>query len=219
MPEGQREIVITRIALLELRDEQRLAKEGYDLLDEKRILLAAAIRRALAQLETLQSECRQAERAAVEAFKAALGRHGFDELSVYPPPLLPTGDRLELARSRLLGLELVAARWREGTRSHEVQPPYAAPEARVCALAYRRQLAALTQLAACIVTIRRLAREFTRTERRARAIENILLPEIEDLVRLVTEQLEQLDQEEIARLHRRRAVLAEHANESPTVWP
>jgi len=45
MADFQREMVITRVALLDLKDEQRLVKEGYELLDEKRILLAAQIRR------------------------------------------------------------------------------------------------------------------------------------------------------------------------------
>ena len=39
MPESG-EVAATRVALLELRDERRLVQEGYDLLDEKRVLLA-----------------------------------------------------------------------------------------------------------------------------------------------------------------------------------
>ena len=61
------------------------------------------------------------------------------------------------------------------------------------------------QYAACCVNLRRLAREYVRTERRARAIENILLPEIASALKLVDEQLESMDQEEIARLRHRRA--------------
>jgi vacuolar-type H+-ATPase subunit D/Vma8 len=44
MAEFQRELVITRVAFLEMQDERRLVKEGYELLDEKRILLATEIR-------------------------------------------------------------------------------------------------------------------------------------------------------------------------------
>ena len=61
MAEFQRELVITRVALLELKDERRFVKEGYDLLDEKRILLATAIRRQLEELKRLRTAFQQAE--------------------------------------------------------------------------------------------------------------------------------------------------------------
>ena len=47
-------------------------------------------------------------------------------------------------------------------------------------------------------------REYVRTERRARAIENIILPEIDFSLKFLDEQLEILDQEEIARVRQRR---------------
>jgi len=43
-----------------------------------------------------------------------------------------------------------------------------------------------------------------RTERRARAIENVLLPEIEWNLKFIDDQLEILDQEEIARVRQGR---------------
>jgi V/A-type H+-transporting ATPase subunit D len=58
--------------------------------------------------------------------------------------------------------------------------------------------------ASCSVNLRRLVREYVRTERRARAIENILLPEIDSALKFIDEQLEGADQEEIARLRNRR---------------
>jgi V/A-type H+/Na+-transporting ATPase subunit D len=43
-----------------------------------------------------------------------------------------------------------------------------------------------------------------RTERRTRAIENILLPELDTAVRSLEEQLDGMDQEEFARLRQQR---------------
>jgi V/A-type H+-transporting ATPase subunit D len=203
MADTQRDIVITRVALLELEDERRLAKEGYDLLDEKRILLAAAIRRELERLKSLLAAGRAAEDESVAALEAAVIRHGLDELCVHPPHSL-ANDRVLIERSQLLGLTLLGARWQAGAPGNEATPVCSSPEARRCAAAYRQWIAPLAALAACSVNIRRLAREFARTERRARAIENILLPEITALARVIEERLEQLEQEEIARLRQRR---------------
>jgi len=204
MPELQRELAITRVAFLELKDEQRLVQEGYELLDEKRILLAAEIHRQLLLLRRLRAAWRAAESAAREALIAALDCHGLDELSVYPPRPLG-GDHLGVTRRRLLGLELLAARHDVTPTPGAERPVNPSPEARDCARAHLQWLGVAAELAACCVNLRRLAREYVRTERRARAIENILLPEIAWALKLVDEQLESLDQEEIARLRHGRA--------------
>jgi V/A-type H+/Na+-transporting ATPase subunit D len=205
MPESQREITATRIALLELKDERQLVREGYELLDEKRILLATEIRRQLTQLVALRRDSAELASDLRSRTVAAVGRHGMDELSVYPPLTLAS-DRLTMRRSRLFGLELLTAHLEPpaqppGIREPPVNPT---PEARACADAHRRWLVRAVELAACCVNLRRLARDYVRTERRARAIENVLMPEIESTLKIIDEQLEGMDQEEIARLRQRR---------------
>jgi V/A-type H+-transporting ATPase subunit D len=196
---NQRQPVATRIAQLELKDEQRLVKEGYELLDEKRIRLVAEIRAQLVRLRRWQAEVRKAQEAARDALIAALSRHGLDELLVYPA-LSAGEDELEFARTHLFGLELVEVQWRAGTVSRAQRAVNPSPEARVCARDYRALLEPLVMSAVCSLNLRRLMREFVRTERRARAIENVLLPEMERTLKFIGEQLEILDQEEVARV-------------------
>ena len=174
MAEQQRRPVATRIAQLELKDEQRLVKEGYELLDEKRIRLVAEIRAQLGRLRRWQAEARKAQEAARGALMAALNRHGIDELSVYPALSADEGD-LEFARARLFGLELLDSRWHAGAARLTERPVNPSPEARVCARGHRALLEPLMMTAVCSLNLRRLMREYVRTERRARAIENVLL--------------------------------------------
>jgi V/A-type H+-transporting ATPase subunit D len=74
------------------------------------------------------------------------------------------------------------------------------PEARACAAAYRGMIARHVELAACVASLRRLIREYVRTERRARALENVVLPEIDESLRFIEEQLDAVDQEEAVRV-------------------
>jgi V/A-type H+-transporting ATPase subunit D len=210
MPEPQRDLTISRVALLELKDEQRLVNEGYELLDEKRILLATEIRRQLARLRSCRAQSHKAEEAARAALTGAINRHGLDELSVYPP-LSTAADVLQLQRSRLFGLELITPQLVPApAAAHEREPAVnPTPEARSCALAYRAWFEPAIEIAACCVNLRRLVREYVRTERRARAIENVLLPEIDSSLKFIEEQLEGMDQEENARLRQRREHRAE----------
>ncbi len=206
MPEPRRELATTRVALLELKDEQQLVQEGYRLLDEKRILLAGEIRRQLAQLRERRRALAEAQQAARAAFEAALRRHGLDTLAVHSPASFAQ-EALVVAQSRLLGLSLLEARLRPPVTPvpHGMPAEAASAEVRECARAYRELLAHAAALAACELTLRRLTREYVRTERRTRAIENILLPEIDVAVRLLEELLDGMDQEEFARLRHRRA--------------
>ena len=203
MPNPQRQPVATRIAQLEIKDEQRLVKEGYELLDEKRIRLVAEIRAQLRRLRRWHAEVRTAQEAARSAFMAALNRHGMDELSAYPALSADEGD-LKFGRARLFGLELLEVQWHASATRVTELPVNPSPEARDCARDYRALLEPLLMIAVCSLNLRRLMREYVRTERRARAIENVLLPEIEWSLKFIDEQLEILDQEEITRVRQRK---------------
>jgi V/A-type H+-transporting ATPase subunit D len=174
-------------------------KEGYELLDEKRIRLVAEIRAQLGRLRRWQAEVRKAQEAAHGALLGAVSRHGLEELSVYPP-LSASEDELKFARTRLFGLEILEVQWRVGAAPQAERAVNPSPEARICARDYRAMLEPLVMTAVCSLNLRRLIREYVRTERRARAIENVLLPEIERNLKFIGEQLEILDQEEIARV-------------------
>jgi V/A-type H+/Na+-transporting ATPase subunit D len=209
MPDSAHEIIATRIAVMELKDERQLVHEGYELLDEKRLLLAAQIQRELKAFEALRRECAELSSDLRSRVLAAVRRHGLDELSVYPPPLTLDAERLVIRRSRLFSLALLEAHLEPtaqapGPLEHPVNPT---PEARACAEVQHTWLRRAVELAACSVNLRRLVRDYVRTERRARAIENVLMPEIESAIKIIEEQLEGMDQEEIARLRQKRTSL------------
>jgi vacuolar-type H+-ATPase subunit D/Vma8 len=73
------------------------------------------------------------------------------------------------------------------------------PEAKACRAAFERLLGAAADLGARAGNLRRLAREYRRTERRAKALENVLLPEVEEAIKRVDEQLDTMDREEVTR--------------------
>jgi len=198
VPEG--EVLATRVAFLELKDERRLIQEGYELLDEKRVLLATEIMRQLRQLGALREELAHLEPAALEALEGAVAMHGFDRLTVEPKADLGAA-LLGVHERPFLGLRLVEAALEE--RAAPAPGPLdrpSTPEARGCALAFRRLLDRHVELAACSVSLRRLIREYVRTERRARALENVVLPEIDESLHFIEEQLDALDQEEAVRV-------------------
>ncbi len=79
-----REIIPTHSAYLELKAERGGMQEGYHFLDEKRLILASEILATLKDFEATMARWRDARGEALVALRAALGRHGLEELSVYP---------------------------------------------------------------------------------------------------------------------------------------
>jgi V/A-type H+-transporting ATPase subunit D len=191
-------IAATRSAALALADERALMRQGYGFLDQKRMLLAAEMLRLLAEHETLRAQLSAALAAAQAELRRALQRHGLEGLQSYPPATLAPAAP-QVTRSRYLGVPLLAAAFApQSAESERALDP--SPEARACRAAFTALLAPLARLAANTNNLERLAAEFRRTERRARALENVLLPEIERALAAIEDHLELGDQEEAVRI-------------------
>lgn len=199
MPDIGGEVLATRVAFLELRDERRLVQEGYELLDEKRVLLATEILRRLRQYLALQEELRRLDQQARDSLESAVDAYGFDDLTVEPKRNLD-GALLRSSVQTFLGLELVEATLDTQGAAPMPRSLQPLPEARACASAFHRLIETQVHVAACVGNLRRLASEYTRTERRARALENVVLPEIDLSLRFIEEQLDAVDQEEAIRV-------------------
>ncbi len=205
MPELGGELLATRVAFLELNDERRLIQEGYELLDEKRMLLATEILRQLRQHDELLARVQDDERLARDALEKAVFEHGFDELSVQPPCPVDT-LLLRTDSRRFLGIDLIEVDLERGELKALAPSLRSTPELRRCAEAFRALAHDHAALSGNTRNLRRLTDEYVRTERRARALEKVLLPEIDESLRFIEEQLDALDQEEALRVRMASAV-------------
>jgi len=192
-----REVLPTRSAAIELADERKLMRQGYGFLDEKRMLLATEMLRQLREYQMRSEQLIAETKSAADALAAAVERHGIDQLQVYPapaPPSVPAHDR-----TLFLGLALLATG--QPAKSDAADPPAIdpSPEAKGCRAAFERLLWLAADIGLRAGNLARLSREFRRTERRAKALEKVLLPEVEDAMKRVDEQLDTMEREEVIR--------------------
>ncbi|MDL1861780.1 hypothetical protein FBR04_12230 [Betaproteobacteria bacterium PRO7] len=91
-------------------------------------------------------------------------------------------------------------------------PPavFPSPEAEACRAAHARMAAQLVRIAARSTNLARLYSEYRRTVRRVRALQDVLLPEVESALATIESSLEELEQDEFGFL--RRAVRAAQAS-------
>lgn len=200
-----RDVTATHSARLALQEERAGMQEGYRFLDEKRLILAAELLAQLHRYERDRDRLRELEQTAREALIAAIRRHGLEGLSLHPAPSELTGN-LDMRSRSVLGVSL---REVEGLRWHAATPAPPAidpsPEAEACRTAFAALLPVAAELAATGRNLRRLHREYARTARRARALEDVLLPEVDETLRAVDTALEEHEREEAIRARRLRA--------------
>ena len=123
------ETAATRSAALALADERALMRQGYQFLDEKRMLLAAGMLRELAGHRALEGRLVERLGEARAALLGALQRHGLERLQAYPPgtvaPSAPT-----LTRTQFLGVPQIAAQYDPHVVGADDDAVDASPEAR-----------------------------------------------------------------------------------------
>lgn len=193
-----REVIPTRSEALALAEERQLLRDGHHFLDEKRTILAGEILRQLAIHEDLKRKLDEARQLALVSLGQALERHGLDELQTQPP--VPALMVRKFEASSFLGVRLMRAveqvRPSPARTSASVAGSPPTPELRN-ARARFTELAQLSCEAGLVAgNLMRLANEYRRTERRAKALENVLMPELDVVLKHLVEQLDSMDQEE-----------------------
>jgi V/A-type H+-transporting ATPase subunit D len=198
---SERETTPTQSLLLELKEERVGMSEGYRFLDEKRLILAAEI---LAELTRYQAEFKSFEAdyaAASAALEEAVVRHGVEELGLYPPTPPVDGEMILKPRS-VLGVTVYDLTCQMADAEPPPQTALASPEAEHCRDAFRHLIPRAAHLAALAGNLERLREDYARTARRARALEDVLLPELDETLSAVAGALEELEREEAVRARR-----------------
>ncbi len=190
----------TRSVVLEMKDERRAMHEGYVFLDEKCLLLAAEILRELQHYGALRQDFIARHSAATAALEAAIARHGLHGLQVYPASDL-SGAKLRDTRRAVMGVRMQEVVLDIGTLAAlpALDP---SPEAEACRRAFAEMLAAGASLAAVAGNLERLSLEYQRSARRARALQDVLLPELDRSVYEIESRLQELEQEDAIWMHR-----------------
>jgi V/A-type H+-transporting ATPase subunit D len=197
----------TRSELLARRLRIALATQGRDLLKEKRAALMLEFgRQSAGVLEAVQT---LGQRAAASA--SALGDAvAFDGAEVVgSASLAASGDvATRLSTRSVAGVPVVELEHDRVSRARTARGySLVATTARidVAAASFERQLDLLLDVAAAELSLRRLAEEISRTTRRVNALEQVIVPRLEDERDAIEMVLDERELEDRVRLRRARA--------------
>ncbi|RJG00383.1 V-type ATP synthase subunit D [Noviherbaspirillum sedimenti] len=189
------DVIPTRSALIECKEERHALYEGHVFLDEMCLLLAGEIVAELRRSAALEADFLPACKRATAALVAATGRHGLEELLVYPVPEREPASAEIIPRS-LVGVRLLEAHLHLTQPAQPQQAVNASPEARDCRAAFADVIEMAAPLAAVSGNLERLYLAYRRALRRARALQDVLLPELDRTVYALEAGLEDLERED-----------------------
>ena len=212
MPRYQ--VAPTKTNLLRLRRDHSFAREGHQLLEQKReILIAellALIDRATKAQETVNERIKEAF-AALENAVVNMGRDGVIRLAGSANIKVDISIRTR----RVMGVQMPIIK-----TEFEERPPHFSPGntsfwADESVFQFKETLKLLGTLAETTISVLNLTREVRKTIRRVNALEKIALPDYKETLKFITNSLDELERETFytmkqvkTRLERRRQASA-----------
>ena len=192
--------VPTKGNLLRARNSLALARQGYELMDRKRNILIRELTALIDQAREIQGLIDSAYRKAYSALEAAnieMGISTVEDIS----HVIPLEDSIEVVTRSIMGTEIPLVRY---TKRERTEPEYALYRTRDALDEARKafdEVKDLTiRLSGVEISAHRLASDILRTRTRANALQNIMIPRYEELIRTISSALEEKEREEFTRL-------------------
>lgn len=192
-------VIPTKNNLLSAKRSLTLANVGYELMDRKRNILVREITALIDEARDVQSHIDATFAEAYDALEAANITLGIDAVNAIAESV-PKDDTISIRYRSVMGVEIPLL-----NRVDEKPRLYYgfASSNSMLDEAYIRftEVKKLTRvLAELETTIYRLAYAIRKTQKRANALSNIIIPNITDTVKFITDALEEKDREEFVRL-------------------
>ncbi len=191
---ARRDVAPTKSNLLALKRELGFAREGFDLLDEKRQILLLELMRYVERARRLQRETDEAVADAFDRVRSAVLAAGRRSMAAFAEAV-PVSDALDVRSHRLMGIDLPTV----SCEAAHVEPRHGLAVSSVHTDALHKTFAQLLPLLAQLAEVEnavvRLARELKRTLRRVNALEKLFIPDTEETITHIAGALEDRERE------------------------
>ncbi len=188
------EMAPTKTNLMKIKRDLGFAREGWELLDQKRKILIVELMGLIDRAVEAQEEVVAKLGEAFEALDQAILRMGRREINMIALGMNIESD-ISFSEKRVMGVSLPRVRVRFDDRS----PYFAAAESSIwideAIKKFREVLQLLGTLAEARISLMRLSREVGKTIRRVNALEKIFIPDYDETLKYIEMALEESERE------------------------
>ena len=188
------EMAPTKTNLMKVKRDLGFAREGWELLDQKRKILVVELMGLIDRAVEAQEEVESKLAEAFEALDQAILRMGRREVNMIALGMNIESD-ISFSEKRVMGVSLPRVKVRFDDRS----PYFAAAESSIwideAIKKFREVLRLLGTLAEARISLMRLSREVGKTIRRVNALEKIFIPDYDETLKYIEMSLEESERE------------------------
>jgi V/A-type H+-transporting ATPase subunit D len=190
------ELPPTRSSLRKLKQDLAFAHEGYDLLNQKREILALEVVRKIEAIKSIEARFEEALQRLYGAYRDAAVDMGSDALSLQSC-LETRGYFLDCRFTKLMGLKLAEMNLSLKAPKGSLTLPGTSAACDTAREESRKALVILAEYATIMKSIIILSRELKKIQRRVNALEKIFIPQHEEAKKYVAERIDEMEREEI----------------------
>ena len=191
--------VVTKGNLISAKNSLNLAKMGYDLMDKKRNILIREIMTLIDKAKEIQDEIDETFKEAYHTLELANIELGIKNVETFAFNVIPE-DSIRIKTRSVMGTEIPLVRHNEDVRN-PVYSFYGTTESLDKAKASFEKVKDLTiRLSIIENSAYRLAYNIKKTQKRANALKNITIPSYTNLIKHISDELEEKERDEFTRL-------------------
>jgi V/A-type H+/Na+-transporting ATPase subunit D len=217
-------IAPTRSNLIRIKQELQFIREGYDILNRKREVLAGELIRVAHEAEEVQGKVWKTLEGAYRAIERAQLTMGREHVEWAALAVNKTVD-IQIRSRGIMGVPIPQIE----TSGEPPEMPYSLGDTNAAldeaSAAFREVLNQIPELSRLVTAVWRLAVELRKTQRRVNALQYIFIPEYEETISFIQSSLEEREREDIFQLklfknrqdeeHQRDPLLTQHEYEQP----
>jgi V/A-type H+/Na+-transporting ATPase subunit D len=189
----------TRSNLIRMKQDLEFIREGYDILNRKREVIAAELVRVAHEAEELQQKVWKSLEEAYRAIEIAQLTMGRERVEWAALASNKTVD-VQLKVHGIMGVPIPLIE----ARGEPYEMPYSLGDTTAsldeATEAFRQVLTQIPELSRLVTAVWRLAVELRKTQRRVNALQYIFIPDYEETIAFIVSTLEEREREEIFRL-------------------
>lgn len=189
----------TRGNLVKLQRQLAQAKDGRDLLEQKRQVLMMELVRHIEDARTLQQDVASVFEGAYDALRTANISLGIDTVEDIVSSV-PTTDDIVVRLRSIMGVEIPDI----DELTHEIEPSWSLCDLtgmldEVC-VKFRDVMRTILKLAEVETSVYRLAVQIRKTHRRVNALDKVVIPSATAQAAYINDVLEESDREDFSRM-------------------
>ncbi|MCI5699968.1 MAG: V-type ATP synthase subunit D [Lachnospiraceae bacterium] len=190
----------TKGNLILAKNSLALSRQGYELMDRKRNILIRELMQLIDQAKDIQSQIDTTFTEAYRALQKANMEIGINNVQTISFTV-PVEDSIRIKTRSIMGTEIPLVEHSKDDDRHPTYAFYSTKESLDQArLAFLKVKELTIRLSSVENSAYRLAANIKKTQKRANALKNITIPHYEELVRDISNALEEKEREEFTRL-------------------